>query len=167
MDNANAFTTTYPHSLTSRPQHQRLITKNNIKPKINLQKECYTTKSDVSPWLTFGSQFLLAFLGAGFAFIFAIWLANQQRVSATTEALINEFSSRDMLKSRFVTVGISDQVKEGTIDLRDIAKSSLQDCPKKFVGVEIDGFTEHQHMSHVIGFYRKLALIFDFIKINK
>lgn len=123
---------------------------------LNLQKP------EVNQWLVFGSQFLLAFLGAGFAFVFAIWLAKQQRVSATTEALINEFSSRDMLKSRFVTVGISDQVKDGSLDLKEIAKSSLQDCPKGFIGVESDGFTEHQHMSHVIGFYRKLALSFRY-----
>lgn len=103
-------------------------------------------------------QFGLAFAGALLAFLFALWLAKRQRVTASTEALINEFSSREMLKSRFATVGIADKVSSGAISLEAVASSSLQGTPKDFVGDEIDGLSEHQHMSHVIGFYRRLAL---------
>ena len=123
--------------------------------------------SDLNPWFDITKQFLISFVGAGLAFGFALWLASRQRKAATTEALINEFSSREMLKSRFTTVGVADKVTSGTLSLADVAMSSLQGVPKPFAGEVVDGLTEHQHVSHVIGYYRRLALALRYKWINR
>ncbi len=99
-----------------------------------------------------------AFLGAMFAFGFAIWLARRDRVAQWTSALITEFSSRGMLESRFVTADISTKVREGTLSLRHVALTTVQDCPVGFIGRTINGLTEHQHMSQLIGWIRILAV---------
>lgn len=111
-----------------------------------------------SGWSDFLAQAVAAFIGASFAFGFALWLTRRQRVAASTAEMIGQFSSREMITSRYVTADIAARVEREEIDIKEIAKSSLQDCPKGFVGETIDGLTEHQHMSNLIGWLRRLAV---------
>ncbi|MCP4304547.1 MAG: hypothetical protein GY788_06665 [bacterium] len=113
--------------------------------------------SDGFPWADLVVQTVGGFLGAIFAFMFAIWLMRRQRVSDWTSAMIAEFSAHDMLMSRFVTSDITQQIEQGSITLRDVALTTVQGCPVGFVGRDIEGLTEHQHMSNMIGWYRRLA----------
>lgn len=99
-----------------------------------------------------------AFLGAGFAFAFAIWLARHGRRTQTTLAMIDEFSGREMLQSRFITSSLRERVQAGTLTLRELTMSSVQGCPPGHTGAVSEGLTEHQHMSQLIGWYRRLAV---------
>lgn len=119
------------------------------------------------PWLEVTTQALAAFIGAIFAFGFALWIAHQQREDSSTAAMINEFSSKEMLVSRFVTVGIARQVAAGEVTLRAVALSSVQDCPVGFEGSTIDTLTEHQHMSYIIGWIRRLAVQLQHRWVNR
>jgi hypothetical protein len=119
------------------------------------------------PWVEVTTQGLAAFIGAIFAFGFALWIAHQQREDSSTAAMINEFSSREMLVSRFVTARIAKQVAAGEVTLRDVALSSVQDCPIGFEGRTIDTLTEHQHMSYVVGWIRRLAVQLQHRWVNR
>lgn len=110
------------------------------------------------PWADILGGFAAAFIGAASAFGFALWLARRDRRTQATLAMINEFSSHEILVSRFVTVAIADQVRSGVISLKFVASSSVQGCPSGFVGNMVEGLTEHQHMSQLIGWYRRLAV---------
>jgi hypothetical protein len=117
-----------------------------------------TTANGGFPWDSLAIQIAGAFVGATFAFGFAIWLTRRDRRAERTASMIQEFSSREMLESRFVTTSIAYQVAEGTISLRDVALTSVQDCPVGFEGLMVNGLTEHQHMSHLMGWIRRLAV---------
>jgi hypothetical protein len=110
------------------------------------------------PWRLLIVQCSGAFIGAICAFGFALWLTHRQRRDAATAAKIDEFSSAEMLRSRFVTAQIARQVEQGEIHLRDVALSAVQGCPPGFVGKTIGDLTEHQHMSHLIGWIRRLSV---------
>lgn len=110
------------------------------------------------PWRLLIIQCSGAFIGAICAFGFALWLTHRQRRDAATAAKIDEFSSPEMLRSRFVTAQIARQVEQGEISLRDVALSAVQGCPPGFVGKTIGDLTEHQHMSHLIGWIRRLSV---------
>jgi hypothetical protein len=110
------------------------------------------------PWRLLIIQCSGAFIGAICAFGFALWLTHRQRRDAATAAKIDEFSSSEMLRSRFVTAQIARQVEQGEISLRDVALSAVQGCPPGFVGKTIGDLTEHQHMSHLIGWIRRLSV---------
>jgi hypothetical protein len=110
------------------------------------------------PWDDLLVQITGAFVGAAFAFGFALWLARRDRRSDRTAVMILEYSSREMLQSRFVTTNIAYQIEAGSLTLREVALTSVQDCPVGFEGNVIDGLTEHQHMSHLIGWLRRLAV---------
>jgi hypothetical protein len=99
-----------------------------------------------------------AFIGAGLAFGFALWLAMHQRRSDRTAAMVDEFSSREMVQSRFVTANVDTQVRDGKLTLRDVALSMVRDCPVGLIGTTIDGLTEHQHITQVVGWMRRLAV---------
>lgn len=99
-----------------------------------------------------------AFLGAGFAFAFAIWLARRDRRNQTSLAMIDEFSGREMLQSRFVTSSLRERVQAGTLTLRELTMASVQGCPPGYTGPVAEGLTEHQHVSQLIGWYRRLAV---------
>lgn len=113
------------------------------------------------PWSNLSVAVVGAFVGAMFAFGFAIWLARRDRRSQATLSMISEFSSKELLVSRFVTSGIADQVRAGTLDIKEVAKTSTQGCPTGFTGVLVEGLTEHQHLSQLIGWYRRLAVHLD------
>ena len=110
------------------------------------------------PWAALAVSISSAFIGSLLAFGFALWLARRERVARTTLEMVNQFSSREMLQSRFVTTGVATQVRDGRVSIRDVALSTVQDCPVGFVGITVDGLTEHQHISNVIGWLRRLAV---------
>jgi hypothetical protein len=123
-------------------------------------------ESSVS-WTAFAAQSAAAFIGAAFAFAFALLLARRARVSERTAAMIQEFSSREMLQSRFVTTNIAYQVRDGSVTLRNVALSSVQDCPVGFEGARVGDLTEHQHMSHLIGWIRRLVVHLSYGWVNR
>jgi hypothetical protein len=81
--------------------------------------------------------------------------------------MIEEFSSPEMLTSRFVTANLARQVENGEISIRDIALSAVQGCPQGFVGKTIGELTEHQHMSYLIGWIRRLAVQLQHRWVNR
>jgi len=116
---------------------------------------------DAFPWTDLFLRLLTAFLGSLFAFSFALWLNRRERRAQRTSDLIKEYSSREMLVSRFVTVSVADRITDGEISIRDLALTMVQDCPVGFTGQAVDGLTEHAQISLLIGWMRRLAISVD------
>lgn len=105
------------------------------------------------------TQIVGAFVGAICAFVFAIWLARRNRRNETSLAMIVEFSSSDMLKTRYIVHNIRSRINGGGLSLREVTLSSVQGCPTGFQGDVVHGLTEHQHISNITGWYRRLSIM--------